>query len=202
MKKLLRVAFLILGIVIGLIGCSSKSNNSDAISLHVAIATKYMSDEKAKSFAQYLNAGLPEYNDGNKIISVSGLLTGNPEEDPYSLMAATARIGSMMSSGEIELWICDEENAIRYSADGTSYVALSALFTEEELGSLGGALIRVPLTDSEGNKTGAYSEICGIDLSQHTAITELIGISDPQMFIMVGTDNMDAAKAAFLYLAK
>lgn len=202
MKKLLPIAFLLLGIAICLIGCSSKKKESNVVSLHVALATTYIGDEMIESFASYLKAGLPEYNDGEKSISVMGITTGDSEADPLSVMAGTTRIGAMMASGEIELWICDAKNAIRYAEGGTSYVALNTLFTEEELDSFNGTLIRIPIIDQEGNKTGEFSEICGLDLSQNTAVAELTGIIDSQMFIMAGSANMDAAKAAFRYLAR
>ena len=202
MKKLVPISFLFMGIAIGIIGCSSKKNESDAVSLHVTLAAVFVSDEAVESLASHLKAGIPEYNDGEKSISMNGISTGDSEIDPFSVMAGTTRIASMLSSGEIELWICDAENAIRYADNGASYVALNTLFTEEELDSFNGTLIRIPITDDDGNKTGEYSEICGLDLSQNTAVTELTGIVDPQMFIMAGSANMDAAKAAFRYLAR
>lgn len=202
MKKLLSITFLILGIAIGLIGCSSKKKDSETVSLNVALAAKFISEEMVELFSSNLKTGLPEYNDGEKSISVLGITTGDSEADPFSVMAGTAKIGGMMASGQVELWICDAENAIRYADGGTNYVALNTLFTQEELDSFGGTLIRIPKTDDEGNKTGEFSEICGIDLSQTIAGAELADIVGPQMFIMVGSPNMDAAKAVFQYLAR
>lgn len=201
MKKLLPITFLFLGIAVGLIGCSSKKKDADEVSLNVALAATFIGDEMVESFTSRLKTGLPEYNDGEKSISVLGITTGDSEVDPFSVMAGTTKIGGMMASGQIELWICDAENATRYADGGTSYVTLSTLFTAEELDSFGGTLVRIPKTDDEGNKTGEFSEICGIDLSQNTVGAELIGIKDLQMFIMTGSVNMDAAKAVFQYLA-
>jgi hypothetical protein len=202
MKKLIPMTLLFLVIAVAVIGCSSKKEKSEAISLHVALASAYISDEMAESFASHLKAGLPEYNDGEKSISVMGISTGSSEADPMSVMAGTTRVGAMMASGEVELWICDAENALRYADGGENYVALNTLFTDEELDSFVGTLIRIPITDDEGNKSGELSEICGLDLSKNTTVAELTGIAEPQMFIMAGSANMDAAKAVFEYLAR
>jgi hypothetical protein len=200
MKKLLSITCLILTMVIFLTGCSSKK--STAVSLNVVPAAKYISEEKAKSFAVDLKAGLPEYNDGTKSISVTGVSSGDPKADPDSYMAGSVKITSMLASHEIELWICDADNAKRYAEGGRSYVALSTLFTAEELQSFHGTLVKIAVTNSDGKETGEYSELCGIDLSQNTAVKELTGISDPRMFIIAGSPHMDAAKAVFRYIAR
>ena len=41
----------------------------------------------------------------------------------------------------------------------------------------------------------------GTDLSDNAAITEMTGINDPQMFTLTGSNNLDATKAAFRFLA-
>ena len=202
MRKVQVLAFLILVIAIGLTGCSSKKEKSGAVSLYVALASAYIGDDRVESFASHLKAGLPEYNEDEKTISVAGISTGDSEVDPMTVMAGTAKVGAIMASGEVELWICDQENALRYADNGTNYVALKTLFTEEELESFGGTLIRFPKKDDDGNETGAFNEIRGLDLSQQNkAVAELIGIKDPQRFIMAGSANLDAAKAAFRFLA-
>ena len=42
-----------------------------------------------------------------------------------------------MMSGEIELMICDSDNARRLGDNGETYVPLNELFTEEEIVELG-----------------------------------------------------------------
>ena len=202
MKKMLSVICLLLVMVILLTGCSSKKAKSNAVSLNVVLAAKYISEEKVKNFAADLKAGLPEYNDGTKSISVAGISSGDPQADPNGYMASSVRITTMFTSREIELWICDADNARRYAEGGQSYVALSTLFTTEELQSFQGTLAKIAVTDSDGKETGEYTELVGIDLSQNTAVTELAGMSDPQMFIIAGSPNMDAAKAVFRYIAR
>jgi hypothetical protein len=202
MKGTLPAAFLLLGIVTGLIGCSSKSKEAEAVSLYVGVAATYTSEDKVAGLAAYLNSGLPAYSDATNRISVTGISTGDSEADPMTVMAGSTRLATMLVSGEIELWICDAANAKRYAENGASYISLDTLFTEAELNSFAGTLIGIPITDSEGNPTGETSAICGIDLSRNAVVTEMTGIKGPQMFIMDSSSNVDAAKATFAYLAK
>ncbi len=201
MKRLLPVTFVLLAMALLVSGCSSKSGKSSAVSLNVALAAISVSDVKVQNLAADLKAGLPQYNDGTKSMRVTGVSTGDPKTDAEVFMAGSTRIASMFASHEIELWICDAGSATRYAEGGKSYVALSTLFTNEEIGAFKGTPIKIAVTDAEGKETGAYSEPCGIDLSQNATVTALTGISDPRMFIIAGSSNMDAAKAAFRYIA-
>lgn len=201
MKKTWPIAFLLLSTVIFLTGCSAKKTNSNAVSLNVVSTAGYISDEKVKGFAADLKAGLPEYNDGTKNISVTGMSSGDPKADPERFMASSVKITSMLASHEIELWICDANNAKRYAEGGQTYVALSTLFSAEELPSFHGTPIKIAVTDGDGKETGQSSELCGIDLSENTSVKNLTGINDPRMFIITGSPHMDAAKAVFRYIA-
>jgi hypothetical protein len=200
MVKIQTIALLLVAIAIGITGCTSSDEN-DSVSLNVVLASTFVDEERAESFASVLNEALPAYSDDTKSISVTGISSGDASTDPFSVMAGTTRIGGLMASREIELWISDSENALRYADDGENYVTLDSLFTEEELSSFTGTLVRIPKLDDEGNATGEFSEYCGVDLSGNGAVRDLTGIADPQMFIITGSPNMDAAKAAFLYLA-
>jgi hypothetical protein len=168
----------------------------------VALVATYVSDESVEALAAHLRTGLPEYNDDSRVFSVIGITAGDSAADPMSVMAGSTRIAAMLASGEIELLICDPENAKRYADDGANYVALEELFSADETSSFGGTPIAIPVTDDEGNSTGEFSEIVGLDLSQNAAITEMTGIRDPRMFVLAGSTNPEAAKAAFRFLAQ
>ena len=119
-----------------LIGCSSKKAASGAVSLNVTLAAAYVSEQKVEGLAAELKKGLPEYNDASKSMRVTGVSTGDPKTDPMAVMAGTTRIATMLSSGEIELFITDPENARRYGEKGKSYVPLRTLFTRRGVGIL------------------------------------------------------------------
>lgn len=201
MKKLRYIVVLVVATV-AVIGCSSNEKSSESVTLNVGLAAAFVSDEAVENLDSYLNEALPEYSDDTKSISVTGITSGDAAADPFSVMAGTTRIGALMAGGDIELWITDPENALRYAEGGESYVTLDTLFSEDEISAFQGELVRIPKLDDEGNRTGDFSEVCGVDLSQNAEVVEVTGIAEPQMFIIVGSDNMDAAKAAFLYLAR
>ena len=204
MKRVLLYAFpvFVLVIVAGLVGCSPGRQDSQAASLHVALVATFVSDESVEGVATHLRSGVPEYNDEEKSFRVIGISAGDSAADPMSVMAGSTRIAGLLASGEIELWISDAENAKRYADNGANYIALDELFTAEEIASFTGTPIAIPLTDREGNPTGESSDIVGIDLSENADVIEMTGIADPQMFVLVGTTNLEAAKAAFRFLAQ
>lgn len=195
-------ALLAVGIIGGLLGCSPREQESEGVSLRVALVAPYVSDEAVENIEAYLKEGLPEYNDDDRSFEVTGISAGDSAADPMSVMAGSTRIAATLASGDIDLWICDPENARRYAEDGSNYVALDELFSADEISSLGGTPIAIPITDDEGNATGEFSEIVGLDLSMIAAISEMTGIRDPQMFVLAGSTNREAAKAAFGYLAR
>jgi hypothetical protein len=117
-------------------------------------------------------------------------------------MASSTKIASMLASKEIDLWICDPENARRYADNGANYIALGQLFSAEEIGSFGAAPIAFPVIDRDGKSTGEFSQNVGIDLSQNAAIVKMTGIGTPQMFVLAGSAKLEAAKAVIRLLAK
>ena len=201
MRKVLAYTFVVLAVAAGLVGCSAGKQDSQAVSLHVALVSASVSDGSVEGLATHLQSGVPEYNDDEKSFRVTGISAGDPAADPMSVMAGSTRIAGLMASREIELWISDAENAKRYADNGANFIALDELFTAEQIDSFGGTPVAIPLTDGEGNATGEFSRIVGVDLSEDSAIAELTGIRDPHVFVLAGTTNLEAAKAAFRLLA-
>ncbi|TVR61315.1 MAG: hypothetical protein EA426_03630 [Spirochaetaceae bacterium] len=201
-KKSLPFTFLALVIISSLVACSGARQASSSASLRVALVASFVSDESVEGFATYLKTGLPEYNDDEKSFSVVGISAGDPAGDPMIVMAGSTRIAAMLASREIELWISDPENAKKYADNGANYIALDELFSADEISLLGGTPIAIPVTDREGNTTGELSPIVGIDLSQNAAVAEMTGIRAPQMFVLAGSSNLEAAKAVFRLLAE
>jgi len=201
-RKIVPCTFLVLGLVGGLLGCSAGKSTPKTDSLNVVLVARSVGDESVKGFAAHLKAGLPEYYDDGKSIGVVGISAGDSAADPMGVMASSTKIASMLASKEIDLWICDPENARRYADNGANYLALGQLFSAEEIGSFGAAPIAFPVLDRDGKSTGEISQNVGIDLSQNTAIIGMTGIGTPHMFVLAGTTKLDAAKAVIRLLAK
>lgn len=191
---------LLLAVLVAATGCSAGSDTSSA-SLQVAVAATYVSEEATTALEADLKAAFPALNTEEASMVISGISTGDSEKDPETTMAGMARMMGMMASGEIELLICDSDNARRYGDGGEAYVPISDLFTDDELAALGLTAVSVPLLDEEGNPTGEMSGACGIDLSSCTALTQSIYKTDIAAYVLVNTTNVENAKAVIKHLA-
>ena len=105
----------------------------------------------------------------------------------------------MMAAGEVDVLITDADNARRYGDNGESYIALSELFTEEELAALSAEATGVPVLDDEGQETGETSAACGFILSE--SASALTGLVDMRIFVFANCEKTDAAKAVVNLLA-
>lgn len=163
--------------------------------LHVTTVARYVDESKVEALGKLLS----EKVEGNLIfVSVS---SGDPDSDPMGTMAGMSKIGAMFASGEIEVLICDKENAQRYgSGDPELFAALDTLFTKEEIDALKGEPVSIELTDDEGAPTGEQSAPCGVNLSGNATLVSTLGLQDVNVFVVSNAKNMDLAKQVFLAL--
>lgn len=187
-------------------GCSSgdSSGGDQAASgtgLRVALVAVYVPDEATAALEAELAAVPALAAEGGAMPTVAGVSSGDSEADPMGTMAGMAKIGGMFAAGEIELMICDAENVRRYGDGGESYVALSELFTEEELAGFHAVAFSLYKLDDEGNEVGEESAPCGLDFSGNEALKALTGMKDPHAVVISGAKNQDLAKAALAHLA-
>ena len=183
-----------------LCGCSSGTNQESG-SLQLAIASMYVPDGLADSLETGLKAEKPELYFEERGVVINAISTGDSEKDPEMAMAGMTKIMAMMTSGEIELFICDSENARRFAESGENYIPISDLYSEEEITALNLQTVSVPVFDEDGNETGEMSTPCGIDLSTCTLLTENMYRSDMAAYVFVNSTNVDQAKAVIEYLA-
>jgi hypothetical protein len=201
-KRALLSVLLVNVFFVALAGCSPEDQEPKTSALRFALVGPYVDDEAVREFDAYLAAGVPDKDDTANGIEVVGVSTGDSAADPMAVMAGMTRIAAMLAAQEIEVWICDPETARRYAENGASYVPLDELFTREEISSFRGTPVSIPLTDDAGEPTGELSGIVGIDLSMNAAIQGMAGIQNPQVFVLVGSTNREAAKATVAYLAR
>lgn len=193
MKKRL-ITVLLAAMLILLAGCSGGENESESASLNVVVASVYVDDDMVEGLKTELET-LTDYPD----IAVATVAMGDSEADPMGTVAGMAKLSGMMASGEVDVLITDEENARRYGDNGESFVAISELFTEEELAAFAGEAVGVPVLDEESQPTGETSDACGFALSANASA--LVGLTDMQAYVMVNCEKMDAAKAVMALLA-
>lgn len=198
-KRIASVLSLVLVLTLVMTGCSSGS--SKTVSLGVAVAAMYVDDAKLTLLKDDLTAAFPDMNNEETAMSIQSIPTGDPEGDPMSAMAGMTKISAMMAAGEIDILICDPDNARRHGDNGETYVALDQLFTEEEIAELGITGVTLPVVDEETSElTGEQTHAVGVDLSGNAKINELFLIDSPAAYVIVSTKNLENAREVIKYL--
>lgn len=198
-KRILSLIALTLALILLLTGCSSGSDKS--VSAGIVIAAKYVDDENFTVFGDGLIAAFPQMNNDETSMSIQSVPTGDAASDPMGTMAGMTKITAMMTAGEIDVLICDPENARRYSDNGETYIPLSDLFTEEEMAQLNITGVALPVVDAEtGEETGETTAELGVSLSDNAKICELFPIESPAAYVIAGTRHKDNAREILRYL--
>ena len=152
MKKRIFTFSLILVLLLTLLtGCSSKEETAQKNSLHIVVAAPFATEEQANALKDAIVSAAPELDSEDLPLSVSHIATGDTEKDPYGAMAGMSQMTVRMMSDEIELLICDADNARRHGDNGETYIPLSELLTEEEIRELNVVPATIPLIDDAGN---------------------------------------------------
>lgn len=194
--RVISVLLILAVLVVGLTGCSSKNESVPSHSLQIVIAAPFAYDEHSNALLDALSAAAPELNTDTAPLSVTAVATGDTDNDPMGAMAGLTKITAMMASNEIELLLCDADNARRHGDNGETYVPLNELFTEAEIAELGIVPATIPILDDAGNYTGEQSSPCGVDLSGNTALVNMLGISDLGAYVIVDSSNLENARVS------
>ena len=193
MKKRI-VTLMLAAMLLLLAGCSGGGEESSSTALNVVVAATYVDDSMVEGLKTEL-ATLTDYPD----ITISTVAMGDSEADPMGTVAGMAKLSGMMAAGEVDVLITDADNARRYGDNGEAYIALSELFTEEELAAMSAEATGVPVLDDEGQEIGETSAACGFVLSENASA--LTGLVDMRIFVFANCEKTDAAKAVVNLLA-
>lgn len=196
-KRLILVAIMLLAALL-LTGCAKE--DKPAASLYVNVIDTYVFDESRAELEKELTAALPALNTAEAPLSVVAISSGDTEKDPMGAMAGMTQIAGLMATGEMELILCDGENARRHGSNGGSYIPLDELFTKEERAELGITGLCIPLSNDDGELTGEVSIPCGIDLSGCTRLTEMLKSTDVGAYVLVNSKHADNAKLVIRHL--
>ena len=185
MKRVISAISLMLAVILMLTGCSSGGDPSSAKSVGVAVVAPYVLEEGMTEFTAALKEGLPALNAEAAPMLIQSVNTGDTKADPMSAMAGMTKITTMMMSKEIEIMICDPENAQRHGEGGDGYVPLDTVFTAEEQAELGIIPLTVAKVDGDGQATGEQSAPCGISLENCEGIKDMFKMSDLGLYVVV-----------------
>ena len=122
--------------------------------------------------------------------------------DPMLAIGGMMKLPALIAAGEIDVMICDMENAAR-NARGDMFLPLGEIFTDDELAAISGRLLSFDLVETDGYETVATGEktpVCGIDISDNDAMKSIFGNREIGVFIISNTKNIDLARAVMLSL--
>lgn len=195
MKRLFSVAAILAVVLLTLTGCSSGNDEETANAVGVVVASTYVDSEAASALQEKLQAALPVLNTDTMKLTVTAISTGDTEKDPMGTMAGLTQISGMLTSSEIDVIICDADNARRHGDDGETFLPLDDIFTEAEQDELGIIPVSVPVIGDEGDATGEVSAPCGVDLSGCVELTQTLKLSDIAAYVVVNTENPEEAES-------
>ena len=151
MKRMMTAVSLILALALLMTGCSSGGGETAKSSVKIAVTIPFAVEGAENELKAMLEKGLPELNTEAEKMLVQVLSTGDTKADPMSAMAGMTKITTMFLGKEIEIMICDADNAQRHGEGGSAYMPLDKLFTAEEQAELGITALTVAAVDTEGN---------------------------------------------------
>ena len=194
---LLAVAMLLLALT----GCSSpEQSGSSSATLNLAVVAPTVLSDAEPVFETAVREAFPDLNTDGAKMNIQYVSMGDPNVDPMFAMGGMTRVMGMLTAGEIELLICDPDNARRYAEGGKAYTPLDVLFSAEEQAELGIVPASVELVDQEGNLTGEMSAPCGVDLSGCEFLRSTFKLSNLGAYVIVDSPNTENARAVIRYL--
>lgn len=186
MKKLYRILCLMVAMALlasALTGCAERSDP-----FQVMVAAPYVGKDQVREYGEKLA--------GEREILFSDFSFGTEENDPTTYSAGAMIMTTIMVAGELDVLVCDLENAPRY-ARSELFMDLTEVFTQEELEPYADRLLTFPLVDEEGSPLQERTPVCGIDLTGNEPVAILTAGEPCGIFIIANTGDLDLAKEVF-----
>lgn len=203
MRRAIPLLCLMMAVILMMAGCSSGGEPAANASVKIAVTVPYVVEGAADEFRAALESGLPELNTEEKKMLVQTVSTGDTKTDPMSAMAGMTKITTMFLGKEIEIMICDADNAQRHGEGGKAYMPVDKLFTAEEQAELAISALTVSKVDGDGNKTGEQSDPIGISLENCAGIKNIFRMSDLGLYVIATPEteaNIENIRAAVRYI--
>ena len=190
-SKLITLSCLTLACSMLFMGCSSDSKQT----IQIIVGNSYVSQENLDACEEELLASYPDWQGEETEIEFTPIDFGDPETDPYA-GASIAKVSAMVTAKEIDLMICDTENAARF-ARSEMFVPVEEVLSEEELAQYEDRLLKFETVDETGNLTGEFTQPCGISLTGDSRFDSIFGEQEYGVFLVANADPMENAEAIF-----
>ena len=165
----------------------------DSSALQVVAANTFVSEDALTAYSDELLAAHPEWAEGETAVEFTALSLGSEESDAAAYGAGIMKVSAMVASGEIDVMICDLENAARNGRSDV-YLPLEDFLSEEEMAAYSALALSFDMVDDEGNPTGEQTAACGLSLTGSDALSDIYGESEYGVFIVANTENVEQAK--------
>lgn len=185
MKKIIS-ALLAAVLLLALSGCGKKADP-----FQVLFAAPYVSEELVAAYGETLT----------QEVKYSPFSIGSEDVDPMAYGASAMAMSAMFAAGEVDVLVCDLEEAARYARSGYFFDP-AEIFTEEELEPYKESLLSFEMVDEYGAPTGEQTGPCGLDLSGREDLLFVMGTERCGAFIVVNTEDLELAKEVFLEIVK
>ena len=185
-RKLISLCALLLLSALLLTGCSGAKKEYSA---KIAVIMPRVLEKAQTTFDAEIRAALPELETDEKKMLIQYVSTGDVSADAMTAAAAMQRVMMLFTANEIEIMICDPDNAFRHGENGATYLALDKLFDEEEQEALGIKSLTIAKVDDLGNLTGEQSAPCGIDLSENEMMRNTFKMSNLGLYVIDDGEN-------------
>ena len=194
-----------------LLGCCSVlfvsgcSGNKKASPFQVIFSAAYVNENAVAEYKTSLLGSIPELTvDGTAPLFTSmvvGESRNDPESgviggDPMMNMAGMMRMAAVVSTGEMDVFISDMDNAAR-NARGEMFMSLDRVFPGENLSAYDDRLLSFDIMTTDGNEprpTGEKTPVCGISITGNAQMRRIFGDQEIGVFIVANTKNLETAK--------
>ena len=194
--------FLAIILVLCISGCSS--GNKKTAAFQITFSSLSINESAVTEYGAYLVKNIPELVIDGKAPVLSSILMGevknDPEagvfSDPMLGMAGIMRMAAVVSTGEMDVFIADMDNAAR-NARGGMFLSLEEIYTSDELKNLESRLLSFDIlkTDTaEPEPTGEKTPLCGINITGNEQMRKIFGNQEIGVFIVANTKNLELAK--------
>lgn len=174
--------------------------SGESSALQVVVCAPYVDEEALAAYSDAMYAEHPEWAEGESAVEFVAFSGGSADTDPSAFAASMMKISAMVASNEVDLMICDYDNAQR-NARGEMYTPLADIFSEEELAAYEGRTMSFEAVDENSEPTGEMLPECGISIDGNKLLDAVYGDTQYGVYYVSNTQNPDLAKEVMLQIA-
>ena len=192
----------ITGLTLGLAGCSDNSKKSTPF--QIVFSAAYVNESAVTAYGSALQGRMPELVVDGKNPLFTSMMMGETNAnagsgamvDPMMGMAGMMRMAAVVSTGEMDVFIADMENAGR-NARSDMFMPLDKVFPGEDLSAYGERLLSFDILSNDSydpQPTGEKTPVCGFSITGNPQIRRIFGDQEIGVFIISNTKNLELAK--------